>query len=130
MRQLAHMGSEDRWVMIPRLSAITFAVRHMREAMEFYTKFGFEVIYGGHESGFSSLRMGDAFVNLQLRPDYTPCAWGRIIFWVDDVDALYQSITAQGLTPTTSPRDASWGERYFHINDPNGHELSFAKPLS
>jgi catechol 2,3-dioxygenase-like lactoylglutathione lyase family enzyme len=116
--------------MIPRLSAITFAVRHMQEAVEFYTKFGFEVIYGGHDSGFSSLRMGDAFVNLQLRPDYTPCAWGRIIFWVDDVDALYRSITARGLTPTTSPRDASWGERYFHINDPNGNELSFAKPLS
>ncbi|HIM82059.1 MAG TPA: VOC family protein, partial [Dehalococcoidia bacterium] len=23
----------------------------------------------------------------------------------------------------------SWGERYFHINDPDSHELSFAKPL-
>ncbi|MQG14065.1 MAG: VOC family protein, partial [SAR202 cluster bacterium] len=23
----------------------------------------------------------------------------------------------------------SWGERYFHINDPDAHELSFAKPL-
>ncbi|MEC7657646.1 MAG: VOC family protein, partial [Pseudomonadota bacterium] len=25
--------------------------------------------------------------------------------------------------------DASWGERYFHITDPDGHELSFAHPL-
>jgi len=23
------------------------------------------------------------------------------------------------------PRDASWGERYFHMPDPDGHELSF-----
>jgi len=27
------------------------------------------------------------------------------------------------------PRDASWGERYFHMPDPDGHELSFARPL-
>ena len=27
------------------------------------------------------------------------------------------------------PRNASWGERYFHLQDPDGHELSFAKPL-
>ena len=28
------------------------------------------------------------------------------------------------------PRDAEWGERYFHILDPDGHELSFARPLA
>src|SRR5260370_34379779 len=27
------------------------------------------------------------------------------------------------------PRDAAWGERYFHMPDPDGHELSFARPL-
>jgi len=34
-----------------------------------------------------------------------------------------------GLAPTTTPEDATWGERYFHISDPDGHELSFARPL-
>jgi len=28
-----------------------------------------------------------------------------------------------------SPRDAAWGERFFHVTDPDGHELSFAEPL-
>jgi uncharacterized glyoxalase superfamily protein PhnB len=28
-----------------------------------------------------------------------------------------------------SPQDASWGERYFHMADPDGHELSFARPF-
>jgi uncharacterized glyoxalase superfamily protein PhnB len=27
------------------------------------------------------------------------------------------------------PRDAEWGERFFHLTDPDGHELSFAWPL-
>ena len=26
------------------------------------------------------------------------------------------------------PRDAPWGERYFHMRDPDGHELSSARP--
>jgi len=28
------------------------------------------------------------------------------------------------------PADAPWGERYFHILDPDGHELSFARRLT
>jgi uncharacterized glyoxalase superfamily protein PhnB len=29
-----------------------------------------------------------------------------------------------------APTDAPWGERYFHLRDPDGHELSFAKLLT
>jgi len=28
-----------------------------------------------------------------------------------------------------SPKDAPWGERFFHVTDPDGHEISFAEPL-
>ena len=58
-----------------------------------------------------------------------PASYGRVIFYVADVDALYQHAISHGLNPETYPRDASWGERYFHIKDPDGHEISFAKPL-
>lgn len=54
---------------------------------------------------------------------------GRIIFYVSDVDAIYVRAIAQGLYPTAAPRDAEWGERYFHLLDRDGHELSFAKLL-
>ena len=26
-------------------------------------------------------------------------------------------------------KDAPWGERFLHVADPDGHELSFAEPL-
>jgi uncharacterized glyoxalase superfamily protein PhnB len=111
------------------ISAITLAVRDMSHALAFYSMIGFTLVYGGAEATFSSLRMGEAYVNLTRRPDYTPTWWGRVIFYVDDVDRLYATLITQGLTPQNPPRDAAWGERFFHITDPDGHELSFAKPL-
>jgi catechol 2,3-dioxygenase-like lactoylglutathione lyase family enzyme len=115
--------------MIQHISAVTFAVRAMPEAIAFYTTLGFTLVYGGPEARFSTLQAGEAFVNLLVSPSYTPTWWGRTIFRVDDVDAHYRTAIAQGLTPT-SPQDGAWGERYFHLTDPNGHELSFAQVLS
>jgi len=46
------------------------------------------------------------------------------------VDAFYAHALAAGAKPEFAPRDAPWGERYFHLVDPDGHELSFAKPLT
>jgi hypothetical protein len=53
--------------------------------------------------------------------------WGRLIFHVKDVDELWAYLKAKALD-APRPRDASWGERYFHLQDPDGHELSFAMP--
>ncbi|MGA9301834.1 MAG: VOC family protein, partial [Bradyrhizobium sp.] len=42
---------------------------------------------------------------------------------------LYDRALAAGYQPATVPHDAEWGERFFHLIDPDGHELSFARPL-
>ena len=52
-----------------------------------------------------------------------------MIFHVSDVDAFFSRAVAAGLKPDTTPADAPWGERFFHLPDPDGHELSFARPL-
>ena len=114
---------------IKHISAVTFAVRDMGRAVEFYRKLGFELFYGGSDSAFSSLRAGEAIVNLATISVYEGGWWGRVIFRVDDVDEHHRALTAEGLIPE-SPRDAPWGERLFHINDPDRHELSFAQLLT
>ena len=112
------------------ISAVTLAVEDMARAVAFYqTAVGLELSYGGPEESFTSLRIGDSYLNLVLVPHRDTSWWGRVILHVDDVDALYRQITRSGAEPTTSPQDAPWGERYFHVNDPDGHELSFARPL-
>lgn len=114
--------------MIQHISAVTFTVRSMPEAITFYTSLGFRLVYGGPQGRFSTLQAGNAFVNLTLSSGYQPAWWGRTIFRVDDVEALYQRVLAAGCTPTP-PQNGTWGERYFHVTDPNGHELSFAQLL-
>ena len=113
---------------IKHISAVTFAVRGMKRSVDFYRQLGFQVVSGGEESPFTSLRSGEAVVNLSVDPNYESRWWGRAIFRVDDVDVHFEALRSEGLESDT-PRDASWGERFFHVNDPDGHELSFAALL-
>ena len=116
---------------IELLSAVTLASTDMERSLRFYRTLGFVVRDGRDSPAFCSLAAGPGALNLQLVPDYRPPAevWGRVILWVDDVDAVHDRAVAAGYEPSTLPADAPWGERYFHISDPDGHELSFAAPL-
>jgi catechol 2,3-dioxygenase-like lactoylglutathione lyase family enzyme len=109
---------------------VTLAVTDMERSVEFYAGLGFELAFGGQGAPFTTFRVGDGFLNLQL-DEAAPAVrvWGRVIFWVDDVDAMYERVLALGRVAETQPADAPWGERYFHVRDPDGHELSFARPL-
>jgi uncharacterized glyoxalase superfamily protein PhnB len=100
----------------------------MRRSVRFYTALGFCVCYGGEQAALTSLHAGSSYLNLIAQPpDRRWCWWGRVIFHVSDVDEFCRRAVEQGLAPTTTPEDAPWGERYFHITDPDGHELSFAR---
>jgi catechol 2,3-dioxygenase-like lactoylglutathione lyase family enzyme len=113
---------------IQHISAVTLAVRDMARSVAFYQAIGLDVLYGGAQATFTSFRLGDTFLNLILTPTYAGRWWGRLIFRVDKVDDLHTAFNARGMQPEL-PEDGSWGERYFHIKDPDGHELSFAQLL-
>jgi catechol 2,3-dioxygenase-like lactoylglutathione lyase family enzyme len=116
--------------MVIGISAITLGTHDMARAMAFYQALGFVVKSGGQGEPFTSLRAGNGYLNLMSMP--AECRWGRwgrAIFYVDDVDAQFARALAAGFRPEFAPRNGSWGERYFHIVDPDGHELSFARAL-
>ena len=115
---------------IRSISAVTFATPDMARAVRFYEALGFRLAYGGEADAFTSFRVGPGSLNLARADDQPPSTGGtRVIFYVDDVDALYAQALARGFAPEAPPRDAGWGERYFHLTDPDGHALSFARPL-
>jgi catechol 2,3-dioxygenase-like lactoylglutathione lyase family enzyme len=113
---------------IEKISAITFRVLNMKASVQFYRNvLGMKLLYGGEQASFSSLRANDSeSAILNLEQGDTASRWGQLIFHV--TDAFWTHLKQRGFNPEI-PRDASWGERYFHMLDPDGHELSFAKPL-
>lgn len=116
--------------MIQSISALTLFTADMARSVAFYDAMGFRLKYGGPDAGFTSFFVGSSFLNLTTNGPAKPeIRWGRAIFHVDDVDACHARAIAAGYKPEALPRDAPWGERFFHIRDPDGHELSFARPL-
>jgi len=102
----------------------------MGRSLDFYqTRVGLEMLYGGDTASFSSFRIGGGYLNLILEPEVRVNWWGRLILHVDQVDALYRRLVDSGWTVARAPEDATWGERFFHVDDPDGHEISFASPL-
>lgn len=115
---------------IEKVSAITLEVADTQRSVRFYQGvLGLELLCGGPQSGFSSLRVPESsFPIINLQQGEPAAGWGRIIFHVSDVDAFWNVLKRNGFNPN-GPQDAAWGERYFHFHDPDGHELSFAQPI-
>ena len=119
----------ERITMIESISAVTLATHNMPHAVRFYRVFGFEIVHGDDNAAFTSFRVGASYLNLTVQPAGRHWSWwGRVIFYDSEVDALYRRVIAAGYQPDTAPRDAEWGERFIHLTDPDGHELSFAWP--
>ena len=96
--------------------------------MRFYQGFG-HGHYFRKDAPFSSLRAKDGSAPiLNLEQAHSVSGSGRMIFYVVDVDIFWEHLCGKRFNPE-SPRDASWGERYLHMANPDGHELSFAHPI-
>ncbi|OEU08090.1 Glyoxalase/Bleomycin resistance protein/Dihydroxybiphenyl dioxygenase [Fragilariopsis cylindrus CCMP1102] len=128
-------GDDSLW---DSINALTLFTNDMEASCLFYKKLGLHCTFGGKpDSMFSTFsNNGESnnatlHINLELNKDYNKDSpgWGRCVFHVKDVDALYEKAMNAGLQPEFEPTDANWGERYFQILDPMGHEISLAKRI-
>jgi catechol 2,3-dioxygenase-like lactoylglutathione lyase family enzyme len=125
-------------VKVNRISAVTLFVKDMDRSCKFYSAIpGFTLVCGGKSSSFTTLEIkkgSKTYLNLELRKEASNKDFGRIIFYTSDVDELYRTlrkdntISKLGLFEN-KPTNAPWGERFFHIRDPDGYQLSFAMPI-
>lgn len=114
--------------MIANTLSSCIVTEQVEESRDFYIKhFGAKVTF---DCGW--------YVNLQIRketselqfmapreprpPAYNPAGL-MYNFSVDDVDAEYDRLTAEGLTPVIPLEDHPWGDRGFAVLDPNGITL-------
>ena len=134
---------------VNRISAVTLIIKNMERSCNFYSNIpGFKLTFGGTSNdSFSTYQIGKynsiAFLNLELKKlsdnddiDQVNNSnnFGRIIFYTDDVDRLYTYFKTNKsisnlIRLENEPVDAPWNERYFHIREPDGYQLSFAQSI-
>ena len=122
---------------VSKISAVTLLVSNMKRSVDFYSKIpDFKIVYGCSEAQFTSFLIDNAvksYLNLKLNKTHST-DFGRIIFYTDDVDELFAYMQDDKIISElgkfeSKPEDAVWGERFFHVLDPDGYKLSFATPL-
>ena len=124
---------------VTKISAITLRISDMKKSVDFYSKIpNFKIVYGGSDSQFTSFLIDDtskSYLNLRIDEVSAEAThWSRIIFYVDDVDELFdymendETISRLG-NLESKPVNAAWGERFFHVLDPDDYKLSFATPI-
>lgn len=129
----------------------------MEKSCSLYSKIpGFRLTYGGEASdSFTTFELGEGtkatmYLNLERIEDDKGSfdfskkpnlgktrvgeGFGRVIFHTENVDKLYSYMKqdeyiSKSIVFENEPTNAPWGERFFHIREPNGYQLSFAKPL-
>ena len=142
---------------IYKISAVTLIVENMERSCRFYSQVpGFKLAYGSSDDTFTTFEIEEEeeykskmCLNLELGinnnrepPNHIAGnynGWkrqhfGRIIFHTEDVDRLYSYFKNNDsisnlISFENEPTNAAWGERYFHIREPDGYQLSFAELL-
>ena len=91
----------DGKAVLEGISAVTLAVGDMTRTVRFYRALGFTVRFGDETAPFTSFQVGSNHLNLALRRgNVQQTWWGRIIFYVSDVDASYERAIAVARTPS------------------------------
>jgi catechol 2,3-dioxygenase-like lactoylglutathione lyase family enzyme len=119
----------------------------MEKLCKFYSRIlGFKIVYGGsNDDRFTTFKIGEditTYLNLELRTNTNITIthvdnrrnFGRIIFYTEDVDGLYSHFKndvsiSKLVSFENEPTDALCGERFFHMRDPDGYQLSSATPI-
>jgi catechol 2,3-dioxygenase-like lactoylglutathione lyase family enzyme len=118
-------------VLIPML-----IVRDMPEAIAFYTRIlDFDLASASPSEApfYAVLTRGADEMHLNLTPGEGRFGHCSAIVLCDDVDALFASFVARGLSVPSradspvheGPLDQSWGTREVYIDDPSGNTLVF-----
>jgi catechol 2,3-dioxygenase-like lactoylglutathione lyase family enzyme len=114
----------------------TFIVRDVAEAISFYADvLDFKVAAVMNEDApfYAVLTRGADELHLTLQTASRPCGPCSAIVVCDDVDALFSTFLARGLSVPVRPEspvhegplDQTWGAREVYVDDPSGNTLCF-----
>lgn len=119
-----------------KFKAILLYISNIEASTDFYQKLGFKVDSKNDKSVIVSLGdlqlqlFGKEKVEFKQYSEVDPNTFS-VFFYVevDDVDKKHKELISKGLTPATTPKDWSWGNREFVIKDPDGYKFVIYKKI-
>jgi len=121
---------------IKRIHSNLYFVSDLARTIEFYKNLGFEVL---SSDGSARVKIGDftlAFMDessatIDKEAGMHPKGIGLFTYVeVENVDDQYSAIVANGIKPSSEPRDWPWGKREFAVKDPDGYKIVFYAPVA
>ena len=83
----------------------------------------------GFQPGFQNEAMASFAEGIVLDQDsVTAPADVTVALDVEDVDAIFDRISAAGAEVEEPPADQSWGVRNMYVRDPDGYVIEFGQP--
>ncbi|MFD3798172.1 VOC family protein [Streptomyces californicus] len=130
--------------MTPRFDSFSIITADLAASLAFYRRLGLDIPDGAesaphvevHLAGGQRLLWDTEQVIAALDPEWKRPAGGErlaLAFACDsarEVDTLYAELVAAGHTGHMEPWDATWGQRYAVVLDPDGCGVSLFAPLS
>lgn len=123
-------------------TVVEIVAKDIDRSLEFYRLLGLDVPHAGGPHvevdlpGGNRLAFDTEEVIAGMHGGWTPpTGAGRVAIAFglaspDQVDALFETITAAGHPGPLAPFDAPWGQRYATVTDPGGTSVDLFAPLS
>jgi uncharacterized glyoxalase superfamily protein PhnB len=97
------------------------SVEHYRDVLGFRVEFTY-----GEPTFYAGVERGGVLIHLQGAGDTKrQPGQGSLYVFVDNVDALYEELSARGARILKSPQNYDYGMRDFDIQDLDGNHLAF-----
>ena len=121
---------------IKRIHSNLYFVSDLAKTIEFYKNLGLEV---APSDGSARVKIGDftlAFMDesktvIDKEAGMQPKGIGIFTYVeVENVDDQYKTVVANGIKPSSEPRDWPWGKREFAVKDPDGYKIVFYAPVA
>lgn len=104
-----------------RLSGVTLHVADVERSREFYARIPGARLVMHRAGAFAMFEFGGMRLGLLKWPSPT----FHIEMDSPDPGAMHEMLIANGITPESPPQSRPWGQRDFHVLDPDGNTLEF-----
>ena len=104
------------------LEGVSLHVKDVKSSIEFYSRIPGAELVLERPGQFARFKIGDGYlhvVQIQANKGF------HIEMTTENLDAMYDSLTAAGIEPESRPVTRPWGKTDFRVIDPDGNILEF-----